>query len=131
MVLEKTTLLKILIDYLEYNTHREIICTAPTNEAVRVISKMTGKKYDKTIYSLLGLALEEFDDGPAQLVVRGKSKLEGCDILAIDEASMISEELFDIIQNELDLFSYVKIIYIGDDAQLPPVQDEGKNIESI
>jgi len=125
----KTTLLNVLLDHFDINRKHDIYCTAPTNEAVRVISKLTGRtKFDKTIYSLLGLALVEVDDKPPKLkVISKKSSIGDYELVFVDEASMIQSELFDLIQQQLREFSYLKVIYIGDDAQLPPVKDEGRD----
>ena len=125
----KSSLLNVLLDHFETNRKYDIYCTAPTNEAVRVISKLTGRtKFDKTIYSLLGLALVEEDDKPPKLkVISKKCTIGDYELVFVDEASMIQSELFDIMQKQLREFSYLKVIYIGDDAQLPPVKDEGKD----
>lgn len=117
----KTTLLNNYVNWVEDETNYNIICTAPTNEAVRVIAKNTGRKYNKTIYSLLGLALVEYDDKKPVLKPQGTPKIKDYDIIVIDEASMINTDLFDMIQEQLTKFTYVKVIYMGDDAQLLPV----------
>lgn len=125
----KTTLLNVLLDHFDADSSHDVYCTAPTNEAVRVISKLTGRtKFDKTIYSLLGLALVEVDDKPPKLkVIKKKSSIGDYNIVFIDEASMIQSELFDLMQDQLKQYSHLKVIYIGDDAQLPPVKDEGRD----
>jgi exodeoxyribonuclease-5 len=118
-----TTLVKVFLEHVKLKTNFACICTAPTNEAVRVLSKATGVKYDKTIYSLLGLALVHEDDTKPKLKPSGKAKIEEYDIVVIDEASMIDSDIFEIIQQQLNAHSYIKIIYVGDDAQLPPIID--------
>jgi len=123
----KTALIGVLLNHLENQTFLDVICTAPTNEAVRVISKLTGKDFYKTIYSLMGLVLIEEDDNPPILKSTGISRLEKYSVIIIDEASMIQEELYELIQEELRLNSHVRIIYVGDEAQLPPVKDEGRD----
>lgn len=119
----KSTLIKIFIEHVEKKTKYSVTCTAPTNEAVRVVAKMTGNKYEDTIYSLLGLRLEQVDDKEPVLRAQGKSKLDEYDIVIIDEASMIHSELYEMIQQQLTQHTYIKTIYVGDDAQLPPVKD--------
>lgn len=123
----KTTLLSVLLDHIEDHTYKNVICTAPTNEAVRVISKLTNRKFFQTIYSILGLALIEVDDTDPVLKPTSRSKMDEFDIIFIDEASMIQSDLFNLIQEELTQCSRIKIIYIGDSAQLPPVKDEGRD----
>lgn len=117
----KTTILQNYVNWVEDETHNNIICTAPTNEAVRVIAKTTGRKYNQTIYSLLGLALVQQDDKKPILKNQGRPKIKDYDIIVIDEASMINTDLFNLIQEQLTMFTYVKVIYMGDDAQLLPV----------
>ena len=121
----KSSLLNCLIDHIEANTDNQLICTAPTNEAVRIISKLTNRDYDQTIYSVMGLVLLQEDDREPKLVVGGESSMSAYDIIFIDECSMIDSEMFALINNQLELYSRVKIIYIGDSAQLPPVKDKG------
>ena len=42
----KTALINVILEHLGRKTFLETTCTAPTNEAVRVISKLTGKKFN-------------------------------------------------------------------------------------
>jgi len=118
----KTAMMRVLVDDLEQLKYK-VVCTAPTNEAVRVLAKLTGKKYNKTIYSLLGLQLVEEDDREPILKSNGDSKLPGFDVVIVDEASMIHYDLFVAIQYELMMCSRCKMIFVGDPAQLPPVKD--------
>lgn len=123
----KTVLLNCLIDYLEETTDLEMVCTAPTNEAVRVIAEVTNRDYDSTIYSLMGLVLYQEDDREPKIVAGGESQLDEFDLIFIDESSMIDREMYELIQNELAIHSRVKVVYIGDSAQLPPVKDKGSD----
>lgn len=118
----KSTTTRFLLDYLD-DTTLKTVCTAPTNEAVRVISKQSGRTYGMTIYSLLGLRLEQDDDSSPYLKVVGECKLKNYDIVIVDECSMINSNLYQMILGMLEQFSHVKIIYVGDPAQLPPVND--------
>lgn len=119
----KTTIIKMILEYCS-ERDVDVVCTAPTNEAVRVIARSTGRAdFTVTIYSLLGLRLFQDDDKPAVLAEAGESKLHEFELLIIDEASMINSDLFDKIQLQLKLHSHVKVIYVGDPAQLPPVKD--------
>ena len=118
----KTTVTRFMLDYLDETTLKTI-CTAPTNEAVRVISKQSGRQYGMTIYSILGLALCQDDDSSPYLKVVGECKLKDYDVIIVDECSMINSNLYEMTVSMLDQFSHVKIIYVGDPAQLPPVND--------
>ena len=52
---------------------------------------------------------------PLPSVIRGKR------LVVIDEASMINDECYEMIQSVLRDFPHMKILYVGDEAQLPPV----------
>ena len=119
----KSSLIKVFIEHINKKTKYDVTVTAPTNEAVRVVAKMTGNKYHDTIYSLLGLVLVQVDDKEPVLRAQGKCKVDDFDIIIIDEASMIHGELYDLIQAQLTQHTHIKAIYVGDDAQLPPVKD--------
>lgn len=125
----KTTLINVLLDYIEDNMEGyDVTCTAPTNEAVRIISKKSNKEFQRTIYGLLGLVLKNVDDKRTTLVQKGRIHLNDYDLIIIDEASMINDQLFDRLQQYLLSYKNVKILYSGDDAQLPPVNNgEDKN----
>lgn len=125
----KSTLLRLFLSYMsEHKSGTEIVCTAPTNEAVRVIAKITGEDYSKTIFSLLGLALMYVDDRDPILTQVGSPKIQEYDLVIIDECSMLDHEIVQKIEGVLRQFSYLKVIYIGDDAQLPPILDTKRGI---
>ena len=46
------------------------------------------------------------------------------DIVLIDEASMINNELWGLLQDAMTRYTKVKLIFMGDSAQLPPVNEE-------
>lgn len=55
-----------------------------------------------------------------QFILRTATELDDADLLVIDECSMVNEEM------ALDLLSFgVRILVLGDPAQLPPVGGEG------
>jgi ATP-dependent exoDNAse (exonuclease V) alpha subunit len=95
---------------------RALYC-ATTNKAAAVLRALTGSA--DTIHSLLGVIVKnDYKTGKTSLVRNSKSKPIVGAIIVIDEASMIDKQLYAIIR---DLCAYSKIIYVGDDAQLPPV----------
>jgi len=120
----KTALLRLFLEYIADHHTFEVVCTAPTNEAVRVIAKATGEDYSKTIYSLLGVALVYEDDREPTLQTLGTPKIHEYDIVIIDECSMLDRFIVEKIEQSLQQYSYMKVIYIGDDAQLPPIKDQ-------
>lgn len=97
---------------------RLAIYCATTNKAAAVLRTLTGSA--ETIHSLLGLSVgNDYNTGKSFLRRNSKTPPIKGAIIVIDEASMIDKQLYGVIQ---ELCSESKIIYVGDDAQLPPVQ---------
>jgi len=137
----KTFLVKLLINYFE-SIDRHYALMAPTGKAARVLQDKT-KRETKTIHSTIYLNkdLKEYKDKKDETYkfyfsLRPNDNSNDT-IYIVDEASMISDK-----HNEMefirfgsgfllkDLFEFVnfdaneytkKIIFIGDNAQLPPV----------
>jgi hypothetical protein len=122
----KTSLVNVLLAELDKAKFYEYICTATTNKAVEVISRNTGREFDRTIYSLEGLTVKDDDDRGARLVREPgvQSKLKDYDLIIVDEASMVPLQLIQEIEYDLLEHSRPKVIYIGDPCQLPPVPDK-------
>jgi len=118
----KTTLIKFLLDYASNVLCKDIICTAPTNEAVGVISRDTMRPYSKTIYALLGLRMVRTSEKETTFIQNKRFSTVGrYDVVIIDESSMLKDDLLKIIEDNIKDGSIKKVIFIGDDAQLPPV----------
>lgn len=107
----------------------KIAVTAPTNKAVKVCERMA--EYDspdveyKTIHKLLGLK-EKINPISGKITFEkewGKeSELRSYDLLIIDETSMVPDDLFLMIYNEInDGTCKTKLLMIGDGFQIPPV----------
>jgi ATP-dependent exoDNAse (exonuclease V) alpha subunit len=95
--------------------------TAPTNKAAKVLRGVTGKAC--TIYSLLGLRIGA--NGEVKELVTSEKRpedLEDLDVVFVDEGSMISSVLFDIIVQEANA-NRLKFVVMADEAQLPPVKE--------
>lgn len=139
----KTTLVKAFVDYLKTNNMPEPQLMAPTGRAAKILTEKVNVQattIHRCIYSY------EYTD------VKSENNIEGAPVALkfiypiknnqsnalciVDEASMISSkvnhhELYRFGTNILlnDLITYArphfggKIIFIGDDAQLPPVGD--------
>lgn len=108
----------------------------------RYYSHTLGKRDYKTIHKLLAMKRDISHDGSIKFIPtivpiktpnefqqrkvrRGNSKyfeFHDYDIIVIDEASMVSNEMYDCIQSVLSGIS-PKIIWIGDRYQLPPVNE--------
>lgn len=92
--------------------------TAPTNKAAKVLRAITGEA--QTIYSLLGLRIDK--SGELKQLVAGKAApdLSDYSVIFIDEGGMVNSMLFKLLAALAKQFS-LKVIFIGDAAQLPPV----------
>jgi exodeoxyribonuclease-5 len=90
---------------------------ATTNKAASVLRSLTGKA--DTIHSLLSLTVKnDFSSGKTSLIRNPKATPIRGKVIVVDEASMVDRYLHEIIR---EMCSESKIIYVGDDAQLPPV----------
>ena len=117
-----------------------IIYTAPTHKAVKVLRDMGKKnpKYKKdnyvTLAKFFNLTVEYKHDGTSALMSNGKNYILNDIVLVIDEISMISKDLYDIIIKKIKEYN-IKTICLGDRCQLPPiykidaVDDEDEEIE--
>ena len=123
----KTTLIRTLLSSLKSDIEEKKISVAfcaPTHKACRVIRKLADIKVS-TLHSLLGL--EYSIDEKTGLEVfkksfRDRNQFGSYDVVIIDECSMISKELFKYIEEEY-IATKVKIVFIGDKCQLPPVNE--------
>lgn len=141
----KTTLTKLLAAFINNNACRPVLM-APTGRAARIMFEKTGHKattIHKAIYNMEKLDEIEIKIGTkVQYKFRyhlNKTEDTISNIYLVDEASMISdkysEDDFFIFGSGIilkDLLEYIapmnmarkdKLIFIGDDAQLPPVTD--------
>lgn len=92
--------------------------TAPTNKAAKVLRAITGEAC--TIFSLLGLRIDKSGELKQLVVGKAPPDLSEFTAIFIDEGSMVNSTLFKLLQ-EKAAANDVKIIFIGDAAQLPPV----------
>lgn len=123
-----TTLAKalelILLDHPEAN----ILLAAPTGKAAQRLNESLAKQADsihhsvrekllslkaKTLHQLLGISAQ------SGLPFYHRQNPLRCDVLAVDEASMVSSHLFSLIQHAI--LSHTQLILLGDANQLPPI----------
>jgi len=125
----KTFCISLLVKYVlrelyANRRHYKISVTGPTNKSVRVLKQTSGLKHHRvtfqTIHRLLGLRERITNDGVQEFVnVSGKGPdINKISLLIIDEVSMLNDDLFEKI---LDYRGNLKIICMGDPAQIPPV----------
>jgi ATP-dependent exoDNAse (exonuclease V) alpha subunit len=140
----KTTLIKVLVEYLK--TEKKLFqVMAPTGRASKILRDKTGhgSTIHKSIYNFEELKTinkdseDEADHSLHYIFPINTYDFNDQQIIIVDESSMISNvesknELFTFGTNFLlnDLLTYSspklsknKIIFIGDPAQLPPVND--------
>lgn len=100
----------------------EPVLTATTNKAAENLSQITGQDA-RTIHSVLGLRVStDFRTSVTTLTVQRNAPLVEDTLLFIDEASYIDKAL---LQHIFQRTRNCKIVFIGDPAQLTPVQATG------
>lgn len=104
----------------------QVAVTAPTHKAAAQLRMRLGDGVT-TLHAALGL--REYVDPtsgrvsykPGYRQAGYDDGLESADVLVVDEASMIGEE---ILQYSKDAMEGRTIVWVGDDAQLPPVGEK-------
>ncbi|MBQ6825502.1 MAG: ATP-dependent RecD-like DNA helicase [Clostridia bacterium] len=110
----KTTTLNAIIKLFE-NRDLEIELAAPTGRAAKRMSELTGREA-KTIHRLLEV---EWGEGDERRFARNEKNPLSCEVIIIDEASMIDSLLFCDLLKALKLSC--RIIIVGDSDQLPSI----------
>jgi exodeoxyribonuclease-5 len=121
----KTTLALAIAEAVEQlvkaeqgHTTDAVLFAAFTGKAALVMQSK-GCRGASTIHSLI-YSLDEDSAGPPKFILNEASKLADAKLLIIDECSMVGAEL----ANDVLQFG-VKVLVLGDPAQLPPVEDAG------
>lgn len=110
----KTTTLKAIISLYEQKGMKVQIA-APTGKAAKRISDLTD--YDaKTIHRLLEVT---FDNSGKTIFKHNETDPLSCDVMIIDEMSMVDTLLFEALLRALKLSC--RLIMVGDSDQLPSV----------
>ncbi len=110
----KTTTLNTIIKLFEdHGLQPEL--AAPTGRAAKRITELTGREA-KTVHRLLEV---EWTDGEKQQFSRNERNPLPCEVLIVDEASMLDSLLFDNLLKALKLSC--RIILVGDSDQLPSI----------
>ena len=107
----KTTLVNSVLMVLKAKKMRVALC-APTGRAAKRMAETTGMEA-KTIHRLL-----QYNPGTGGFVHKGDNPLE-CDVLIVDESSMIDIVLASQLADAIPL--HAALIIVGDADQLPSV----------
>ncbi|MCL2674915.1 MAG: AAA family ATPase, partial [Defluviitaleaceae bacterium] len=111
----KTTTIKAVIELLDkLGMHIEL--AAPTGRAAKRMTEATGFEA-KTLHRLLEISFSK--DGESQHFGRNKENPLTCDVLIVDEASMIDVTLMSWLLNAVA--HGTKLVLVGDVDQLPPI----------
>ena len=110
----KTTTLNAIIKLFE-NRDLQLELAAPTGRAAKRMTELTGREA-KTIHRLLEV---EWGADEKQQFARNEKNPLSCDVLIVDESSMIDTLLFSSLLKALRLSC--RIILVGDSDQLPSV----------
>lgn len=133
----KSTLITNLLGMDKYS-EKKIVFTATTNKAVSVLEQLSVKKDYSflTIHKLLNIkriidksgkeSYQTILDNDEKKIKKSKS-IFFYDIIIIDEVSMISEDILYSLMKVKDKIKG-KVIFVGDSAQLPPVNEDLSNI---
>ena len=136
----KTTVMKeVLLAYQnsKENRKKNILVGALSWQATNVLdSTLKGKprlKYSKN--SLAGMLNQKMDEITHKMTEATYSteglKVGWANLIIIDEASMVNEQHLEILRNQaLAKGEDIKIIYLGDRGQLPPIRDFKSNKNS-
>ena len=109
----KTTTVNAILQLLENQAERVALC-APTGRAAKRLSELTGRKAS-TIHRLLEV---DYTGGVVSFIHNDKNLLK-CDVVILDEMSMVDVKLFQALVTALRYSC--RIIMVGDADQLPSV----------
>ncbi|SHH50385.1 ATP-dependent RecD-like DNA helicase [Clostridium grantii] len=110
----KTTIIKCITEMFE-NASMTVFMAAPTGRAAKRMTEATGRE-SKTIHRLLEFGFNEEEDYNFQ---RGEESPLQCDVLIVDEASMIDIMLMNSLLKAIP--KGTRLIIVGDADQLPSV----------
>ena len=125
----KTSLMEMIAKKCQ-KQHKPVMFCATTNKAAAVLNDRVSKAGFKatTLNKTFGISVEVDTNSKTYNARNLVNNLKDVDIIPgttiiIDEASMINEENYGIL-NDIAKRLNLKIIYVGDEAQLAPVNEE-------
>lgn len=113
----KSTLIRLLDE--EWG---DVVALAPTGKAALRVREVAGTE-SYTIHAWNYAATEDSETGDVTYALKAASSIKRpeCGFLVVDEASMVTAELFrDLVIRSRELG--LNLIFVGDGAQLPPVE---------
>jgi len=99
--------------------------TSILNRKLKNLNCLSSKVDVSTIHSLLYTPKVRWNSELRKMIIVGWKKRDELlyDLIIVDEASMISRNIFN------DLISYgIPILFVGDNGQLPPIEKDGFNL---
>ena len=105
------------------------VAACPTNKAaksLRNLAESESLNLDvKTVAQLLGQQPEINEEtGKEEFLIKGEADLTGYNIVIVDEFSMVNKDNFKEIVNAAHSSLLSKVVFVGDAAQLPPVNEK-------
>ena len=117
----------LIVQLMKWLLNQKInfVAGSPTNKAVKNLKKLAAEANVSveahTVAQLLGQQPELNEaTGKEEFITQGTDSIGGYEVALIDEFSMISKSNFKDI-NQAVWHTDTKIIFVGDEAQLPPV----------
>ena len=119
---------ELLLRKNKTQTEWEAVLTATTNKAAAVLKELTGME-TQTIHSLLRLIVRpNVITGTVKLSKKKDRNLLYNKLIILDEASMMNDELFEILEETI---VDCKVVFIGDKYQLAPVRQKIPVMDTI
>jgi len=125
----KSSCVRILLEYVKLKHRMNVRLVAPTHKAKAVLSRLSNNAYVTTLHKLLGLKPDfnilEFDARTIAFLDSLKLPIFETekDLIIIDECSMISNELYDMVVRKA--LGKGKVIFLGDSQQIQAVNQAG------
>lgn len=111
----KTYTIGQLIKFVTENLGLKVKLAAPTGKAAKVLKGYTGHEAS-TLHHLFGIL-----PGGQSTPAVAKKNMEGTDALVVDESSMMDSALFSEIIKTLQHYPNLRLVFVGDEFQLPSV----------
>ena len=121
----------LICHFIEWLDSRdfEFAIAAPTNKAAKSLMQVAmsiGINIEvKTVAQLLGQQPEiDEETGLEEFISNNEAEFDEYDVIIVDEFSMINRSNFEEIVNAIASTIDTKVIFVGDEAQLPPVKEQ-------